>query len=104
MFGKLIEWVWAPILGALIWVYLKLDDKISVNQHKNLATDNENDKRLSILEQHYVNIGGQIMALDSRRREDRQEIMDRIERHSETMYAKIDKLNEKIDQLISQRA
>lgn len=101
IFEKLIEWVWAPFLGALIWVYLKLDEKIYLLRQRHVESHNENDKRLTVLEQHYINIGDRISALDDRRREDRQEIMSRIDGHSQTMYVKIDKLNEKLDQIIS---
>lgn len=103
IFSKLIEWVWLPLLGAIVGIYFRLDGKLLGMRETQSENRGDADKRLTLLETHYLNIEAKMTAFDTRRREDRQEIMDRLERHSETMYAKIDKLNEKIDQLISQR-
>lgn len=108
LFSKLIEWIWLPVIGGLISVYQRLDGRLirlatetdsrldgmksRIDEHRS-----DEDKRLTLLDQHYINIENKLTEYDNRRREDRQEIMDRIERHSVMIYSKIDRLGEKID-------
>lgn len=88
LFTQLMEWIWIPFLGALVWMWAKVT-----------GIDKETDKRLSLLEQHWVGIEAKLAESDARRRQDRQEIMDKIERHHEVIYKKLDLLADKIASL-----
>lgn len=96
--ARLLDWSWLIILGAfglLTWVFKWLFG------HINNANDVANqlasfDKRIALLEQHWVIIETKLVEFDTRRREDRQEIVSKIDQHHLRIYEKLDKLAERL--------
>ena len=95
-FKQLIEWIWVPMAGAIAWLWIGIVARNSSFAGAIAELDKMTDKRISLLEQHYLNIEAKLVEADSRRREDRQEIMDRIDRHHSVIYAKLDLLTDKL--------
>lgn len=93
---SLMEWVWAPMAATIAWLWVHIIAKNSDFSKIVAEIDRTTDKRISLLEQHYLNIEAKLVEADNRRREDRQEIMERIDRHHETIYKKLDVLTERL--------
>lgn len=91
---RLLDWSWAIVLGVfglLIWVFKWLFGHVS--RSSDVASRlSAFDLRIALLEQRWVMIETKLTDLNDRRREDRLEILARIDKHNEIIYKKLDEL------------
>lgn len=104
----IFEFLWIPAYAGLVslaifcvYEFRKMSaaqDEVKEDVNEAIAANSERiselasatDKRVSLIEQRFTTLEDKLDGLDDRRREDRKEIMERIDKHSDAMYRKLD--------------